>query len=78
MEHILACPSCNTPNRFGQRLCGSCGHDLSYRCSRCQVDIDPGMSYCPYCGEISAGRSKGRSLASDEPSKKPDLVLEVS
>jgi hypothetical protein len=78
MEHILACPSCNTPNRFGALLCGFCGQNLAHKCTHCQVDIDPGMDYCPYCGEASSVWSIGQSPANDEPSKNPDFVLELN
>ena len=75
MEHILACPSCNASNRFGEQVCRFCGHDLAHKCTRCHVEIDPGMAYCPYCGEISPAWSVVKNPANDEPSKDPDLVL---
>ena len=78
MEHVLACPNCNTPNRLGEPLCVSCGQNLAHRCSRCQLDIDPGIAYCPYCGEVLSVWSTGQNQANDEPSKKPDFVLELS
>ena len=78
MEHILACPSCNTPNRFGVSLCRFCGQNLAHKCARCHIDIDPGMSYCPYCGETLPAWLIGQSLAGEEPSKNPDVVLELS
>ncbi|UCH51930.1 MAG: zinc ribbon domain-containing protein [Chloroflexota bacterium] len=78
MEHILACPKCNTPNRFGESLCRSCGQDLAHSCSRCQVGIDPGMAYCPYCGEILPVWPAGQSLVDEEPSKEPDVILELT
>ncbi|MBM4446664.1 MAG: hypothetical protein FJ023_04835 [Chloroflexi bacterium] len=78
MEHIVACPTCNKPNRFGEPLCGFCGQNLAYRCAHCHVDIDPSMTYCPHCGETSLVWSIEQSLANDEPSEKPDFVLELN
>jgi len=78
MEHILACPKCSTPNRFGVPLCRFCGQNLAYRCAHCQVDIDPGMPYCPYCGETLLVWSIEQSPANDEPSEKLDFVLELN
>jgi len=78
MEHILACPKCNRPNRFGERVCGFCGGNLAHKCARCQVDIDPGMAYCPCCGETSTARPIEQSPANSDPSKNPDVVLEFS
>jgi len=78
MEHILACPNCKAPNRFGEPLCRFCGHSLAHKCANCQVDIDPGMSYCPYCGETSSAWLIRQSLANGAPSKNPDFVLERS
>src|SRR4030042_5282580 len=65
MEHIVACPTCNSPNQAGQRLCSCCGQSLAHRCTRCKLDVDPSMTICPYCHEPLPPWSRGQSHASE-------------
>jgi uncharacterized protein YbaR (Trm112 family) len=63
MEHIVACPMCNSANQVGQRFCTCCGQSLAHRCAHCKLDIDPSMTVCPYCREPLPLCSTGQSRA---------------
>lgn len=75
MEHIVACPTCNSPNQVGQRLCRCCGQSLAHRCTHCKLDIDPSMTICPYCHESLPPWSTGQSHASEGFRKQSRLQL---
>jgi RNA polymerase subunit RPABC4/transcription elongation factor Spt4 len=75
MEHILACPKCGGANRSGQLVCRFCGQSLAHKCTRCQIDIDPGTKNCPYCGEILPAWSIEQAPASEDTSDNLGSVL---
>ena len=75
MERILACPTCNSANQVGQRLCSCCGQSLAHRCTRCKLDVDPSMTTCPYCHETLPVWSTGQSQAGEESRKQGSFQL---
>ena len=78
MEHILACPKCNGANRTGQLFCRFCGQSLAHKCARCQVEIDPAMGSCPYCGEILPIWQTEQKEDSEHPSEHLDTVMKFN
>ena len=73
MERILACPTCNSANQVGQRLCSCSGQSLAHRGTRCKLDVDPSMTTCPYCRETLPVWPKGQSQASEGSRKQGSL-----
>jgi serine/threonine protein kinase/tetratricopeptide (TPR) repeat protein len=76
----IFCPTCGTPNAFGARRCGECGHSLTAACPKCDFEDFIGVKFCGNCGcnideekEFAEILAEGRELRT---TGCPDRALE--
>lgn len=49
-DRQASCTTCGRPDRWGERYCAYCGHDLARDCSSCGTVNSEGNRFCIGCG----------------------------
>lgn len=58
------CPKCGTQLYPGYLYCPKCKYRIKVKCGNCNVYIDKGSNFCPFCGISRAALVQGRAQAS--------------
>ena len=78
-QGVKLCPTCQTVLMKEYEYCPSCGEFVGEHCEHCHHRLDPGWTFCPYCGSdakegqqkhSSAGRKEALHLEADNAQKK--------
>ena len=49
-ESLVSCELCGHPDRYRERYCAHCGHDLARPCASCGADNHAANRFCTGCG----------------------------
>jgi uncharacterized Zn finger protein (UPF0148 family) len=73
------CPRCGTQLYPGYLYCPECKYRIKIRCSNCNVYIDKGSKFCPFCGisRISVAQGQPEESLSIEQMEKQKEELKV-
>ena len=50
-DQLVSCEICGHPDRWRERYCAHCGHDLARGCTGCGVANHPTNRFCIGCGD---------------------------
>lgn len=71
-DQLVSCEICGRPDRWRERYCAHCGHDLARACAGCGEANHPTNRFCTGCGDTFAAIDELEVVFPPAPQPPPD------